>query len=96
MDGGGGGSGDESGRGHRDGGGRVALAVHRCMKPVIAAVNGSAVGVGVTMTLPMNIRVVSEGAKIGFVFARRGIVMEVSYMFSSLVLSELEKWFGLG
>lgn len=55
----------------------MALAVHRCLKPVIAAMNGSAVGVGVTMTLPMNIRVVSEKAKIGFVFARRGIVMEV-------------------
>ncbi|TVY34057.1 2,3-dehydroadipyl-CoA hydratase, partial [Lachnellula subtilissima] len=62
----------DTARTHRDGGGTVTLAVHRCLKPVIAAVNGSAVGVGVTMTLPMNIRVVSEKAKIGFVFARRG------------------------
>jgi enoyl-CoA hydratase/carnithine racemase len=69
---------EDTARTHRDGGGTVALAVHRCLKPVIAAINGSAVGVGVTMTLPMNIRVVSEKAKIGFVFARRGIVMEVS------------------
>lgn len=62
--------------GHRDGGGRVALAIHRCRKPVIGAINGAAVGVGITMTLPMDIRVVSERAKIGFVFTRRGIVPE--------------------
>lgn len=62
---------------HRDGGGQVAIAIHRCNKPVIAAINGSAVGVGITMTLPCSIRVVSEKAKIGFVFARRGIVMYV-------------------
>ena len=68
-------------RTHRDGGGRVALAVHRCRKPVVAAINGSAVGVGITMTLPMSIRVVSERAKIGFVFARRGIVMEAASSF---------------
>ncbi|PVH69590.1 enoyl-CoA hydratase/isomeras-like protein [Cadophora sp. DSE1049] len=68
-------------RTHRDGGGQVALAVHRCNKPVIAAINGSAVGVGITMTLPMNIRIVSEKAKIGFVFARRGIVMEAASSF---------------
>jgi enoyl-CoA hydratase/carnithine racemase len=68
-------------RTHRDGGGRVTLAIHRCTKPVIAAINGSAVGVGITMTLPMNIRIVSEKAKIGFVFARRGIVMEAASSF---------------
>ena len=61
---------------HRDGGGMVALAIHRCTKPVIAAINGHAVGVGLTMTLPMNIRIVSKEAKVGLVFARRGIVME--------------------
>ena len=61
---------------HRDGGGMVALAIHRCTKPVIAAINGHAVGVGLTLTLPMNIRIVSKEAKIGLVFARRGIVME--------------------
>jgi enoyl-CoA hydratase/carnithine racemase len=53
---------------HRDGGGRIALAIFRCRKPVIAAINGHAVGVGITMTLPMDIRIVAEDAKIGFVF----------------------------
>ncbi len=62
--------------GARDGGGRVSLAIFQCRKPVIAAINGPAVGVGITMTLPMDIRVVAEDAKIGFVFARRGIVPE--------------------
>lgn len=62
--------------GHRDGGGRVSLAIFESRKPVLAAINGAAVGVGITMTLPMDIRVVSEDAKIGFVFARRGIVPE--------------------
>ncbi|KAL3423450.1 enoyl-CoA hydratase/isomerase [Phlyctema vagabunda] len=71
----------DTARTHRDGGGRVALAIHRCTKPVIAAINGSAVGVGITMTLPMNIRIVSRAAKIGFVFARRGIVMEACSSF---------------
>ncbi|RDL33148.1 putative enoyl-hydratase isomerase family protein [Venustampulla echinocandica] len=74
-------------RNHRDTGGRVTLAIHRCSKPVIAAINGSAVGVGITMTLPMSIRVVSSSAKIGFVFARRGIVMEAasSYFLPRLI-----------
>ncbi|KAI1338755.1 enoyl-CoA hydratase/isomerase [Xylariaceae sp. FL0016] len=58
---------------HRDGGGLVSLAIYACAKPVIAALNGSAVGVGVTMTLPCNLRVASRDAKVGFVFARRGI-----------------------
>ncbi|MFT4570199.1 MAG: enoyl-CoA hydratase/carnithine racemase [Hyphomicrobiaceae bacterium] len=62
--------------GHRDGGGRVSLAIFECRKPVIAAINGHAVGVGITMTLPMDMRIVSEDAKVGFVFARRGIVPE--------------------
>jgi enoyl-CoA hydratase/carnithine racemase len=60
----------------RDGGGIVALRIFDSSKPVIAAINGPAVGVGITMTLPMDIRLVAEGAKIGFVFARRGIVPE--------------------
>ena len=55
---------------HRDGGGQVALAIFNCRKPVIAAINGPAVGVGITMTLPMDIRIAAEDAKIGFVFTR--------------------------
>jgi enoyl-CoA hydratase/carnithine racemase len=66
---------------HRDGGGTVSLAIHRCRKPVIAALNGSAVGVGITMTLPCAIRVASAQAKIGFVFARRAIAMEAASSF---------------
>jgi enoyl-CoA hydratase/carnithine racemase len=61
---------------HRDGGGLVTLRIFECKKPVIAAINGPAVGVGITMTLPMDIRLASESARIGFVFARRGIVPE--------------------
>ncbi|KAJ5493481.1 Enoyl-CoA hydratase AFT3-1 [Penicillium diatomitis] len=72
---------------HRDGGGRVALAIHRCRKPTIAAMQGSAVGVGMTMTLPAIIRVAYEKGKYGFVFGRRGIVMEScsSYFLPRLV-----------
>ncbi|PQE22095.1 enoyl- hydratase isomerase protein [Rutstroemia sp. NJR-2017a BVV2] len=99
---------------HRDGGGRVALAIHRCNKPTISAINGSAVGVGITckykyllfpthphrlflsppfpsnnhpVTLPTSIRLVSSTAKIGFVFSRRGIIMEAcsSYFLPRLI-----------
>jgi enoyl-CoA hydratase/carnithine racemase len=62
----------------RDGGGIVALRIFESTKPVIAAINGAAVGVGVTMTLPMDIRLMSTTAKVGFVFARRGIVPEAA------------------
>lgn len=61
---------------HRDGGGRVTLRIYDMSKPVIAAINGPAVGVGITMTLPMDIRLAVPDAKIGFVFARRGLVPE--------------------
>jgi len=61
---------------HRDGGGLVALRIYDLKKPVIAAINGPAVGFGVTMTLPMDIRIASSAARIGFVFTRRGVVPE--------------------
>ena len=60
----------------RDGGGRVTLRIFQCLKPVIGAVNGPAVGIGATMLLPMDIRLASEAARFGFVFTRRGIVPE--------------------
>jgi len=62
--------------GVRDTGGRVTLAIYDCTKPVIAAINGPAVGIGATMTLAMDIRLASEKAKIGFVFGKLGIVPE--------------------
>ncbi|WP_419928917.1 crotonase/enoyl-CoA hydratase family protein [Candidatus Poriferisocius sp.] len=65
----------------RDGGGRVTLRIFECLKPVIAAINGPAVGVGATMTLPMDIRLGALGAKMGFVFARRGLVPEACSSF---------------
>jgi len=60
----------------RDGGGMVSLRIYESKKPVIAAVNGAAVGVGITMQLPMDIRLASKKARFGFVFAQRGITME--------------------
>jgi enoyl-CoA hydratase/carnithine racemase len=60
----------------RDGGGQVTLRIFACKKPVIAAINGAAVGIGATMTLPMDVRLASDSARIGFVFTRRGIVPE--------------------
>ena len=65
----------------RDGGGRLTLRIFECLKPVIAAVNGPAVGVGVTMLLAMDLRLASEDARFGFVFARRGIVPEAASSF---------------
>lgn len=62
----------------RDAGGTLTLRLFDCRKPLIAAINGPAVGIGITMTLPMDIRLVARGAKIGFVFARRGIVAEAA------------------
>jgi enoyl-CoA hydratase/carnithine racemase len=64
--------------GVRDTGGKVTLAIHACPKPVIAAINGPAVGIGATMTLAMDIRLVSTKARIGFVFGKLGIVPEAA------------------
>ena len=61
---------------HRDGGGLVTLRIFESKKPVIAAINGPAVGIGITMTLAMDVRLASSAARMGFVFARRGIVPE--------------------
>jgi enoyl-CoA hydratase/carnithine racemase len=62
----------------RDRGGLVSLAIYESTKPVIGAINGAAVGVGLTMTLPMDVRVAADTAKFGFVFTRRGIVPEAA------------------
>jgi len=62
----------------RDGGGRITLRIFDCQKPVIAAVNGPAVGIGVTMLLPMDVRIASTDARFGFVFSQRGIVPEAA------------------
>ncbi|GGF56260.1 enoyl-CoA hydratase [Marmoricola endophyticus] len=64
--------------GVRDTGGKVTLAIHECDKPVIAAINGAAVGIGATMTLAMDVRLASTKARIGFVFGRLGIVPEAA------------------
>ncbi|MEV5568574.1 enoyl-CoA hydratase-related protein [Spirillospora sp. NPDC052269] len=83
----------------RDGGGTVALRIARCLKPVIGAFNGAAVGVGVTVTLPMDIRLASEKAKFGFVFARRGIVTEAasSWFLPRLVgIAQAMEWAATG
>ncbi|ANZ27344.1 enoyl-CoA hydratase [Rhodococcus sp. WB1] len=60
----------------RDGGGRVVLRMFECRKPIIAAINGPAVGVGITMTLAADFRLAADDARIGFVFNRRGLVPE--------------------
>src|ERR1700760_3298924 len=83
----------------RDGGGRFTLRVFDCTKPVIAAINGPAVGVGATMTLPMDIRLAADEARVGFVFARRGIVPEAcsSWFLPRLVgISRAMEWVGTG
>jgi enoyl-CoA hydratase/carnithine racemase len=83
----------------RDGGGRFTLRVFECTKPVIAAINGPAVGIGATMTLPMDIRLAADDARIGFVFARRGIVPEAcsSWFLPRVVgISRAMEWVATG
>jgi enoyl-CoA hydratase/carnithine racemase len=79
----------------RDSGGRIALRIFQCLKPVIAAVNGPAVGIGATMQLPMDVRLASEEARFGFVFTRRGVVPEAcsSWFLPRLVgISQALEW----
>lgn len=79
----------------RDGGGTVTLRIFSCNKPVIAAINGPAVGVGATMILPMDIRLASTSARFGFVFTRRGIVPEAcsSWFLPRVVgISQAQEW----
>jgi enoyl-CoA hydratase/carnithine racemase len=80
---------------HRDGGGTVTLRIFDMKKPVIAAINGPAVGFGITLTLPMDIRIASTAARIGFVFARRGVVPEAcsTWFLPRLVgISQAAEW----
>lgn len=79
----------------RDSGGRLTLRIFNCKKPVIGAINGAAVGIGVTMLLPMDFRLASDAARFGFVFARRGIVPEAasSWFLPRLVgISQALEW----
>ena len=80
---------------NRDGGGLVTLRIFELTKPIIAAINGPAVGIGVTMTLPMDIRLAADNARFGFVFARRGIVPEAasSYFLPRIVgINQALEW----
>jgi enoyl-CoA hydratase/carnithine racemase len=90
---------DWSHEGVRDGGGRVTLRIFESLKPVIGAINGPAVGIGVTMQLPMDVRIASDAARFGFVFARRGIVPEAcsSWFLPRLVgISQAMEWCSTG
>ena len=80
---------------HRDEGGTLSLRIFDSKKPVIAAINGPAVGVGITMTLPMDIRIASDKAKMGFVFVRRGIVVEACsgwFLPRVVGMSQAQEW----
>jgi enoyl-CoA hydratase/carnithine racemase len=79
----------------RDGGGRMTLRMFNCRKPIIAAVNGAAVGIGATMILPMDVRIASSDARFGFVFSQRGIVPEAasSYFLPRIVgIAQALEW----
>ena len=97
---GGGGTFDRgAGKISRDGGGRVTTRFFDCRKPLIAAVNGAAVGVGATMLLPMDVRLASERARFGFVFARRGIVPEAAsswFLPRAVGISQAMEWVATG
>ncbi|HEV7585810.1 MAG TPA: crotonase/enoyl-CoA hydratase family protein [Solirubrobacteraceae bacterium] len=83
----------------RDNGGELTLRIFRSTKPVIAAINGPAVGIGATMTLPMDVRLAADDARIGFVFARRGIVPEAcsSWFLPRVVgISRAMEWVSTG
>jgi enoyl-CoA hydratase/carnithine racemase len=83
----------------RDNGGELTLRIFECKKPVIAAINGPAVGVGATMTLPMDIRLAADDARMGFVFARRGIIPEAcsSWFLPRVVgISQAMEWVATG
>jgi enoyl-CoA hydratase/carnithine racemase len=89
----------ETAAAHRDGGGLATLRLYDCRKPIIAAINGPAVGVGITMTLAMDVRIASERARFGFVFARRGIVPEAcsSWFLPRVVgISQAMEWVATG
>ncbi|TCK25151.1 crotonase/enoyl-CoA hydratase family protein [Pseudonocardia endophytica] len=79
----------------RDGGGTVSLRIAASRKPVIAAINGPAVGVGATMTLPMDVRLAASSARFGFVFARRGLVPEAAsswFLPRAVGISQAMEW----
>jgi enoyl-CoA hydratase/carnithine racemase len=83
----------------RDGGGRFTLRAFESTKPLIAAINGPAVGVGITMTLPMDVRLAADDAKMGFVFARRGIVPEAAsswFLPRTVGISRAMEWVATG
>jgi len=88
-----------AGEAPRDNGGQFTLRVFRSTKPVIAAINGPAVGVGATMTLPMDVRLAADDARMGFVFARRGIIPEAcsSWFLPRVVgISRAMEWVATG
>jgi enoyl-CoA hydratase/carnithine racemase len=90
---------DTAGAAGRDGGGEFTLRIFDSKKPVIAAINGPAVGVGATMTLPMDVRMAADDAKLGFVFARRGIIPEAcsSWFLPRVVgISRAMEWVSTG
>jgi enoyl-CoA hydratase/carnithine racemase len=90
---------DTAGIGGRDGGGEFTLRIFDCKKPVIAAINGPAVGVGATMTLAMDVRMAADDAKMGFVFSRRGIIPEACsswFLPRAVGISRAMEWVSTG